>query len=58
MVVIAQSLADNHSVATPRFLTPAACPSPIRGLDLLDRLSSLDAPVLVVGGRQDAAATL
>lgn len=30
----------------------------IRGLDLLDRLSALDMPALVVGGRQDTAVTV
>ena len=35
----------------------AAAIEAIRGLDLLDRLSSLEMPVLVVGGRQDAAVT-
>ena len=35
----------------------AAAIEAIRGLDLLDRLSSLEMPVFVVGGRQDAAVT-
>jgi 3-oxoadipate enol-lactonase len=35
----------------------AAAIEAIRGLDLLDRLGSLETPVLVVGGRQDAAVT-
>jgi 3-oxoadipate enol-lactonase len=35
----------------------AAAIEAIRGLDLLDRLSSLEMPVLVVGGLQDAAVT-
>lgn len=35
----------------------AAAIEAIRGLDLLDRLSSLEMPVMVVGGRQDAAVT-
>jgi 3-oxoadipate enol-lactonase len=35
----------------------AAAIEAIRGLDLLDRLSSLEMPVLVVGGRQDTAVT-
>jgi 3-oxoadipate enol-lactonase len=35
----------------------AAAIEAIRGLDLLDRLSALEMPVLVVGGLQDAAVT-
>jgi 3-oxoadipate enol-lactonase len=35
----------------------AAAIEAIRGLDLLDSLSSLEMPVLVVGGRKDAAVT-
>ena len=35
----------------------AAAIEAIRGLDLLDRLSTLEVPVLVVGGKQDAAVT-
>lgn len=36
----------------------AAAIQAIRGLDLLDRLSALDMPALVVGGRQDTATTV
>ena len=36
----------------------AAAIEAIRGLDLLDRLRELEMPVLVVGGRQDKAATV
>jgi len=35
----------------------AAAIEAIRGLDLLDRLSTIEVPVLVVGGKQDAAVT-